>query len=154
MTATMLLPLLLPLGAQAALVTRIVPMQAQEFRAFGALPEGVGDLLEADPCASADKTIYALEDSIVETQARMWAYLMRQPNFSMRRLAHKPGAEITHPEIKSLFYQRLAFWDRMEFISKPSTEALQRVNNISMNIRLVERMRGRAGVLNCSPKRS
>lgn len=152
MTAAMLLPLLLSVGARGALVTRIVPMP--QFQAIRALPESVDAILESDPCAIADKTIYALEGSIVETQAQMWAYLMRQPHFSMRRLSHKPGEEITYPEIKSLFYQRLAFWDRMESISKPAPEALKRLNDISMNIRLVKIMRGQHGVLNCSFKRS
>jgi hypothetical protein len=149
-TAAVLLALL-PIAAQGTLVTQIVPVR--ELRAIHAPQEIENDPAEKDPCVVADKTLYALESAIVETEARSWAYRMRQPEFSMRRLSRQPGAEITHPEIKTLFEERLAFWNRMRFISQPPLPDLKRVENITKNIRLVKALQGREGALKCSEMR-
>jgi hypothetical protein len=143
-TAAAVLLVLLPSGAAAALVTRAAP--APEIGAYTALPAILRDLPEADPCAAADKAVYALESSIVEIQAQFWAYLMRQPNFSIRRLPLKPGAEITHPEVKTLFYRKLAAWDTMENIPSPTAESIDEINDVSMRIRLVKDLCAATGV--------
>jgi hypothetical protein len=149
--AAAILLTVLPLSAHGALVTRIVAVQAPQ--TFSRLQALESDPAESDPCVVADKTLYVLENAIVETAARDWAYRMRQPGYSSRSAALHPSVEITHPEVKSRFQERLAFWSSMEFVSRPSAEALTRAKEISKNIRLVKALRGQGGALKCSEAR-
>ena len=142
---------IIPLAARGALVTRITAVQ--EARTLAYAPTLESDPAESDPCVVADKTLYALENAIVETEARYWAYRMRQADFSRRHPPLNPSLEITHPEIKTRFQERLAFWSSREFISRPSAEALTGAESISKNIRLVKAMRGQGGALKCSGMR-
>lgn len=122
-----------PAGASAALVNVIAPTALLATGA--AAPSSAA---ETDPCSRAAETVYALESSVVEARAQYWAYLMKQPGFSLRDLTHEPGSEIENPEIRALFEARLRFWYDRPSSARPSLEPLQRLNDVSLKIQLVK----------------
>jgi hypothetical protein len=138
---------ILPMAGRGALVTRVVPIQ--EPVEPPASPAAVSELASANPCDVASGTIYALENSIIETEAQLWAYNMRKRDFLAWRRSQKLDAKFTYSRTKSLFYKRLAAWYRMDVVPEPAPEALERIRKISISIHLVRNMRGPRGVLGC-----
>lgn len=134
--ATTALLALLATQAGAALVT--VYPAPREPRPYAAPLEILKDVPVEDPCAGARQVVLALESSIVETEARLWAYLMRRPGFSLSRLPRRPGAGLSDPAVVRLFYGRLAAWDGAEEVPAPSLEELRRVNDVRLRVRLVQ----------------
>lgn len=124
--------ILVALPGRAALVTLIVPVpQAAVFAPAAAIAR---DSVKASSCAQVDLTVRQLESSIIESEAQHWAYVMRQPGYSARGQQRKPGADITHSDLRTSFYQQLAVWYSMETVPDVSAEAVKKANDVSTRI--------------------
>ena len=89
----------LPAAAAAELVTVIAaPPVPSLFVAAPRITAAVPVVTFGGPyygsCSREEETVGAVEATTVEARAQYWAYLMKQPGFSIRSLTRNPGSDI------------------------------------------------------------
>lgn len=107
--------LLLSVPGQAALVTRIVPQ-------------------EADPCMGSEKALYAMQSVLVDLQAHEWAYLETLP---AAESPVRPATGITFPDLQAAFDRRLAAWRSLDAVPALPAGTVKDINDVSTRIRFL-----------------
>lgn len=86
-------------------------------------------------CGSALRQADQIERSMVELKARFWASRLRDRGFSMRTLTRNPGSEISNPEVKSQFYDRLRTLHKQKTVPRLSVDEMEMLSRHEKKLR-------------------
>lgn len=87
---------------------------------------------EPGPASCADRRtrLAGRNAKLVDAKARYWANRMKEPGFSIRGLTGNPGSEISAPQVKSRFYEKLNAYYRSEGAAAPGAGELAKVKDL------------------------